>query len=414
MASVADTKLYDILGIAPDASQDEIKKAYRKMAIKYHPDKNPNAEDKFKEVSLAYEILNDPEKRSVYDKYGEEGLKEGGPGGFDGEDIFSSFFGFPFGGRRGGPGGGPKMPQKRKGKDVAMAYQVTLEELYKGKQTKFKLDKTILCPTCEGKGSKNPSSVTKCKGCEGTGVTVTMRHLGFGMVQQLQEKCRQCGGEGEVIKAKDRCQQCQGNKVVEESKILDVFIDRGMTHNQKITFTGEGDQAPDVVPGDIVLVVQQKPHPVFKREGDDLYMERTIKLSEALCGFHFAITHLDGRIISIKSNVGDVIKPGDMKCIDREGMPHHKNPFEKGRLMIKFNVEFPAPGTITPDMAKSLRVALPRGEEVGHLPPDTEEYFASDPAPSDSRRRAREAYDEADDSDEEGHRGGHRVACAQQ
>jgi len=407
--SVADTKLYDILGVAPDVSQDEIKKAYRKLAIKYHPDKNPNAEDKFKEISVAYEILNDPEKRNLYDKYGEEGLKDG-PGGFDGEDLFS-LFGFPFG--RGRGAGGPRMPQKRKGRDVAMAYQVTLEELYKGKQTKFKLDKTILCPECAGKGSKNPGNVTKCKGCEGKGFTVTMRHLGFGMVQQLQEGCKQCGGEGQVIKPKDRCQQCNGNKIVEESKILDVYVDKGMQHNQKITFSGEGDQAPDVIPGDIVLVIQQKAHSVFKREGDDLYFEKTIKLSEALCGFQFPITHLDGRIILLKSKVGEIIKPGDIKCIEREGMPHYKSPYEKGNLLIKFLVEFPLSGSISPDVAQVLRTKLPAPEDVGPLPPDTEEYEVTDPSGTDGRRRGREAYEEHD-SDEEG---GHRprgVACAQQ
>lgn len=409
--SVAETKLYDLLGVPPGASQEEIKKAYRKMAIKYHPDKNPGAEDKFKEISVAYEILNDPEKRSTYDKYGEEGLKEGG--GFDGEDLFS-FFGFPFG-QRGAGRGGPRMPQKRKGQDAMMAYPVTLEELYNGKQTKFKLNKTILCPTCEGKGSKNPGNVTKCKNCEGTGVTVTMRHLGFGMVQQLQEKCRQCSGEGEVIRAKDRCTECSGNKVVAETKILEVFIDKGMQNNQKIVFNGEADQAPDVIPGDIVLVIQQKPHGVFRRERDDLFMEKTIKLAEALTGFEFLIEHLDGRKIIIRSSPGEIIKPGDVKCVDREGMPHYKNPFEKGKLFIKFNVEFPAPGSISPDQAKALNTLLPRGEQVDKSMQDVEEYTVSDAPSHEGRRRTREAYDEGEESDEEGGPHRHRgVACAQQ
>jgi len=400
--SVAETKLYDILGVAPDASPEDIKKAYRKMAIKFHPDKNPGAEDKFKEISVAYEVLNDPEKRSVYDKYGEEGLKEGG--GFDGEDLFS-FFGFPFGPGGRGRGGGSRMPQKRKGQDAMMAYPVTLEELYNGKQTKFKLNKTVLCPTCEGKGSKNPSNVTKCRNCEGTGVTVTMRHLGFGMVQQLQQKCPQCGGEGEVIKAKDRCVECSGNKVVAETKILEVFIDKGMQNNQKIVFAAEADQAPDMVPGDIVLVIQQKAHDVFKREHDDLYMEKSITLAEALTGFEFLITHLDGRKLVIRSGPGEIIKPGDVKCVEREGMPHYKSPFEKGRLMIKFNVEFPAAGSISPDKAAGLRALLPAGEAIDKSVTPDEEYTVTEAA-SEGRRRGREAYEEGEDSDEEG--GGHR------
>jgi len=409
-----ETKLYDLLEVSPDASAEDIKKAYRKMAIKYHPDKNPTAGDKFKEISVAYEILNDPEKRELYNKYGEEGLKEGG--GFDGEDIFSSFFNFPFGGR-GGRGGGPgRGPQKRKGQDATMAYPVTLEELYNGKQTKFKLNKTVLCPTCDGKGSKNPGSVTKCKGCEGTGVTVSLRHLGFGMVQQLQEKCKQCQGEGEVIKPKDRCEECSGNKVVAETKILEVFIDKGMQNNQKITFTGEADQAPDTIAGDIVLIIQQKPHAVFRRERDDLYLEKTIKLAEALCGFEFVIEHLDGRKLVIKSKLGEIIKPGDIKCVEKEGMPHYKSPFEKGRLMIKFNVEFPAPGSLNPDHFKLIRNLLPRGEEVSKdLVPD-EEYVVTDATTGEGRRRGREATEEGEDSDDEegGHRHGRHVACAQQ
>jgi len=408
--SVAETKLYDILEVAPDASQDEIKKAYRKMAIKYHPDKNPNAEDKFKEISVAYEILNDPEKRALYDKYGEEGLKEGG--GFDGEDIFS-FFGFPFG-RRGA--GGPQRPQKRKGQDAAMAYPVTLEELYNGKSTKFKLNKTVVCATCEGKGSKNPGSVTKCKGCDGSGITVTMRHLGFGMVQQLQEKCRQCGGEGEVIKQKDRCETCAGNKVVAENKILEVFIDKGMQHNQKITFVGEADQAPDIIPGDIVLVLQQKPHEVFKRDRDDLICEKTIKLAESLCGFQFVLTHLDGRKILVRSNPGEVTKPGDVKCIEKEGMPHYKSPFEKGRLLIKFNIEFPESGVLNPDHFKLLRNLLPKAEEIPKDIALDEDYTVTDPQSQEGRRRGREAYDEGGESDDEEHHHGRGrpVTCAQQ
>jgi len=204
------------------------------LAIKYHPDKNPNAGDKFKELSVAYEILSDPEKREVYDKYGEEGLKEG-QGGMDPEDIFS-MFGFPFGGRRGGQqgGGGARRGQK-KGKDVAVAYPCTLEEMYCGKQAEFKYDKTVTCASCNGTGAKKPNLQVKCTGCDGHGHRVTMRHVGFGLVQQMQEVCHQCGGEGEIIKPKDRCGKCGGKKSIEQNHKLDVFIDKGMSHNQKIT-----------------------------------------------------------------------------------------------------------------------------------------------------------------------------------
>jgi len=411
--SAKSTKLYDILGVAPDANESAIKKAYLKMARQYHPDKNPEGAEKFKEIQVAYEVLSDPEKKEVYDKYGEEGLKEGmGGSGFDQEDLFS-FFGFPgFGGARRG-GGGP--PRKRKGKDVMSAYPVTLEDLYKGKETKFQIDKTILCVLCKGKGSAKPNSVTKCQTCDGSGVTVTMRPLGFGMMQQLQERCRQCGGEGEVIKAKDRCKKCNGNKVNEESKTLDVFIDKGMQHGQKIVFKEEGDQQPDIIPGDVILVLQQKDHTVFKRDGDDLLIEKKILLVEALCGFKFTVTHLDGRVLVIKSKEKEIIRPGDIKSVENEGMPKHRNPVNKGNLLIKFEIEFPADGTITSASAKSLAQALPKPKDVT-IPTDAEECWLSsfNVQTNGGRRRGREAYDDEGSSDEDGPSGPGGVACHQQ
>jgi len=404
------TKLYDILGVPPDADESAIKKSYLKLARQYHPDKNPDGAEKFKEIQVAYEVLSDPEKKGIYDKYGEEGLKEGAGPGFDHEDLFS-FFGFPFGGSR--KGGGP--PRKRKGKDAMSAYPVSLEDLYLGKETKFQIEKTILCPSCKGKGSAKPNSVTKCQSCEGSGVTITMKPLGFGMVQQLQERCRQCGGEGEVIKAKDRCKKCQGNKVSEESKTLDVFIDKGMQHGQKIVFKEEGDQLPDIIPGDVILVLQQKEHPVFKRDGDDLVIEKTILLSEALCGFKFTVTQLDGRILLIKSRDKEIVRPGDIKSVEGEGMPHHKNPTHKGNLLIKFNIEFPQDGSITSASTKLLAQALPKAKDVS-ISADAEECYVSSfnvQSNGNGRRRNREAYDDEGSSGDE-NPGGPGVACHQQ
>jgi len=410
------TRLYDILGIAPGADEGSIKKAYLKMARAFHPDKNPEGAEKFKEIQVAYEILSSPEKKEIYDKYGEEGLKEGmGGPGFDHEDLFS-FFGFPFasrGGHPGGRGGGP--PRKRKGKDVMTAYPVSLEDLYLGKETKFQIDKTIICTHCKGKGSAKPNSVTKCQNCDGSGITVTMRPLGFGMVQQLQERCRQCQGEGEVIKAKDRCKKCNGNKVIDESKVLDVFVEKGMQHGQKLVFKEEGDQQPDIIPGDVILVLQQKEHSVFKREGDDLVIEKKILLVEALCGFQFTITQLDGRVLVVKSREKEIIRPGDIKSVDGEGMPHYKNPMTKGNLLIKFDIEFPADGSITSAAAKSLVQALPKPKDVT-VPADAEECFVSsfNVQSGQGRRRGREAYHDESSDDEEGGREGGGVACHQQ
>jgi len=417
--SVKDTKLYDLLGIAPNANENEIKKAYRKMAMKFHPDKNPDAGDKFKEISFAYEVLNDPEKKELYDKYGEEGLKEGGGmSGMDPEDLFS-MFGFPFGGaRRGGPG--PRTGQKRKGKDTGYAFPVTLEDLYNGKHAKFPLKKTVTCSGCAGKGSSKPNSVTKCTHCEGRGVTVTLRHLGFGMVQQLQERCRQCNGEGEVIRPKDRCKQCSGNKVVEESKQLDVYVDKGMKHGTKITFAGEGDQIPDILPGDVIIVLQQEKHSVFTRQGNDLLIEKKISLVEALVGFQFTVKHLDGRTLVITLPRGEIVKPGDIKSVENEGMPHLGNPFEKGRLLVKFDIKFPENGSITPEMSKHLELALGKVTPVTGIPADAENVTLKSSGSSDKGRSkySREVYEDddedEDDEDEDDPRGGPGVACHQQ
>jgi len=390
------------------------------MAMKYHPDKNPHSGDKFKEISLAYEILSDAEKRDVYDRYGEEGLKEGvGGPGFE-EDLLSRIFGFggPFG--HPGRGGVPGRHQKRKGTDVMHAHSVTLEDLYKGKQSKFKIEKSILCETCAGLGTSKRGATVECRSCEGRGVVIKIRHIGLGLVQQLQEQCRQCNGTGECINPKDRCQKCKGNKIMETSKLVDVFVEKGMVHGQKIVFAGEADQAPDILPGDVVLVVQQQEHAVYKRDGDDLHIQISIKLVEALCGFQFTVKHLDDRILLVKSKPNEVIKPGDIKCIDNEGMPIPRNPLFKGKLYVKFAVEFPDPASLTVNSIKMLQGALPKPLPLENLPMDVEEVIAADVAVSmngsnnSSGRRRREAYDDVDESDEEEDQRGQGVACHQQ
>jgi len=409
------TKLYEILEVSPTATPQEITKAYRKMAMKFHPDKNPDAGDKFKEISFAYEILNDAEKREIYDKYGEEGLREGG-GGMDHDDIFSHIFGmggFPFG--RGGPRGGPSGGRggKKKGKDKAFGYPVTLEDLYKGKQTKLPHNRMVLCSGCSGKGTNKAGGATKCTNCEGTGTQTSLRHMGFGMVQQLHEKCRNCEGEGEVIRAKDRCKSCSGNKIKDETKMLDIYIDPGMKHGQKITFNGEGDQHPDIVPGDIIIVLQVEKHDVFTREGNDLIINKKISLIEALAGVQFLVDHLDGRQILVSSAKGEVIKPGDIKAVEHEGMPIDGNIFNKGRLLIKFDVEFPANGSIPASSIAALETARGKPNVVKTTGEVEKATMTTGPETLKGGARRGEAYeeDEEEDDEEEGPRG---VSCQQQ
>jgi DnaJ homolog subfamily A member 1 len=400
---VKETDYYDILGVKPSASADELKKAYRKLALKYHPDKNPNEGEKFKQISQAYEVLADAEKRQIYDEGGESAIKKGGAdgGGFRSPmDLFEMFF-------SGGNFGGGGRRRERRGKDLIHQMAVTLEELYNGAVRKLALQKSVICDKCEGRGGKK-GSVEKCQTCRGFGVEKRIQQIAPGMVQQIETVCRKCGGQGEIIPEKDRCKQCNGRKTVRDRKILEVHVDKGMRDGQKIVFSGEGDQEPDLQPGDIVIVLDEKEHPQFARAGHDLIMKMPIQLVESLCGFQKVIKTLDERDLVITSLPGEVIKNDQAKCIMNEGMPIYKNPFEKGRLIIQFNVVFPE--SIPPTVIAKLESCLPPRSVIA-IPIDAEECTLEDfDAQQDSRRQNyRQAYDEDDD----GHSHGPRIQqCA--
>ncbi|KAK5803634.1 hypothetical protein PVK06_031282 [Gossypium arboreum] len=434
-----NTRYYEILGVSKNASQDDLKKAYKKAAIKNHPDKGGDPE-KFKELAQAYEVLSDPEKREIYDQYGEDALKEGmggGAGAHDPFDIFSSFFGgSPFG------GGSSRGRRQRRGEDVVHPLKVSLEDLYLGTSKKLSLSRNVICSKCNGKGSKSGASMT-CPGCQGSGMKVSIRQLGPSMIQQMQHPCNECKGTGETINDKDRCPQCKGEKVVQEKKVLEVIVEKGMQNGQKITFPGEADEAPETVTGDIVFVLQQKDHPKFKRKGEDLFLEHTLSLTEALCGFQFVITHLDGRQLLIKSNPGEVVKPGKFlevsnleaiyyqllgfkfvklvipdscKAINDEGMPLYQRPFMKGKLYIQFTVEFP--DSLSPDQVKALEAILPPKptSQLSDMELDEcEETTLYDVnIEEEMRRKQQQAAQEAYEEDEDMHGGAQRVQCAQQ
>ncbi|KAI8810068.1 hypothetical protein BJ742DRAFT_867995 [Cladochytrium replicatum] len=404
---VKDTKYYDLLEVDPSASESDLKKAYRKLALKYHPDKNPDAGDKFKEISHAYEILSDSQKRRIYDDYGEEGLSgDGGMGGVSPEDLFSQIFG---GGMFGGGGRG-KPSGPRRGKDMAHALKVTLEELYKGKVSKLALQKQIICPKCDGKGGKE-GAVKSCAGCNGRGVKIIMRQIGP-MIQQMQQTCPDCNGEGEVIREKDRCKHCSGKKVLSERKILEVHIDKGMRDNQKIPFAGEGDQAPGIIPGDVIIVVQEKEHDRFKRTNDDLHYEAKIDLLTALAGGQITIPHLDDRVLLVSILPGEVIKPGEIKCITGEGMPAYKRPYDRGNLFVRFEIIFPPPNWGPSEKVTELEKILPARPAIQDISDRVvDEVVLTNVDPMQHERNQRN-QDNGDDDDEGGH--GPSVQCAQQ
>lgn len=401
---VKETAFYDILEVPPTATDSELKKAYRKLALKYHPDKNPDAGDKFKQISMAYEVLSDPKKRELYDRGGEEAIKGGGAGGMDFHspmDIFDLFFG---GGRGGGGRRGPK-----KGKDVIHQLKVSLEDMYNGATRKLALQKNVICSKCEGRGGKE-GSVQKCGNCRGTGMQVRVQQIGPGMVQQIQSVCSECRGEGEVIDPKHRCKTCNGKKIVKERKILEVHIDKGMKDNQQIRFSGEGDQEPELEPGDIVIVLDEQEHERFRRRGHDLIMKMQLELVEALCGFQKTIKTLDGRTLVITNLPGDVVKNEEIKCVMGEGMPVYRDPFEKGRLIIQFEVVFPPTGSLSPEAITTLESVLPPRTEI-IIPDDAEECQLQDFDSSHQRFGGRQT--EVYDSDDE-HPSGQRVQCANQ
>merc|ERR1719382_1566546 len=303
---------------------------------------------------MAYEVLSNPEKRKLYDQAGEQGIKEGGSGGGGGMnpmDIFDMFFGGgggdPFG--RGGGFGRQRGP--RRTKNLVHQLSVSLEDMYNGTTRKLALQKNVICDACEGLGGK-AGAVQKCPNCRDSGMQVRIQQLGPGMMQQIQSMCGECHGEGERVDPKLRCKKCNGRKVNRERKILEVSVDKGMEDGQKVTFSGEGDQEPGLEPGDIIIVLDEKAHALFKRNGQDLIMKMDISLTEALTGLKKAVKTLDDRTLVIQTVRGEVIKSGDLKMVRGEGMPQYRNPFEKGRLIIQFNVVFPP--SLEPSVAENL------------------------------------------------------------
>ncbi|EQC39456.1 hypothetical protein SDRG_03658 [Saprolegnia diclina VS20] len=393
--NVDNSKYYETLGVPKTASEVDIKKAFRKLALKNHPDKGGDP-DLFKEITVAYEVLSDPEKREVYDKFGEEGLQQGGGSGGGGADIFSQMF-----------GGGMRQPRgPPRGEDLTHPLKVSLEDLYNGKMVKLAVNRDVLCGACEGRGGK-AGAEKSCGTCNGRGMRIQHRQIAPGMVQQVQSVCPDCRGQGKTINDADRCKACKGNKVTKERKVLEVHIEPGMRNGQRITFKGEADQAPGAIAGDIVFVVQEKEHATFQRKGANLIMEKKISLVEALCGFECYIEHLDGRHLHIKTKPGEVIKPNQFKAVQGEGMPQHGNPFVKGQLVILFKVEFPA--QMTRDQQRRIMSVFPPASAPRPLS-EAEECFLGD---FDAEAAKQEAQREAYDSDDE--RGQPRgVQCQQQ
>lgn len=271
----------------------------------------------------------------------------GGPGGVDLDDILAQMFGMGGGAGGGMPPGfggdaGPRRP--RKGRDEEQRYQVTLEELYKGKTVKFASTKNIICSHCKGTGGKEKAKPQTCERCKGNGVTVGLRSVGPGLVTQERMICDTCTGTGKIFKEKDKCKKCKGKRTTSEKKVLEIYIPRGAHQGERIVLEGEADQVPDQTPGDIVFTLAEEEHDIFERAGDDLSAELVVTLAEALTGFsRIVLKHLDGRGILLNHPQGKVLRPGQVLKVPGEGMPLKKSD-AKGDLYLVVKIDFPEDG----------------------------------------------------------------------
>ena len=354
---------YEILEVTKTATVEEIKKAYRKKAIQYHPDKNPGdkeAEEKFKEAAEAYDVLSNPEKRSRYDQFGHAGVSgaagNGGPfGGFGGEgmsmdDIFS-MFGDIFGGHGGfggfGGGGRARKPQYRGG-DLRLKVRMTLQEIATGVTKKFKVKKKVACPHCHGSGAEGSGATETCPTCHGNGFVVKTQQSIFGMMQ-TQAVCPTCGGEGTIIK--NKCKECGGEGVVNGEEVIEVKIPAGVGDGMVVTVTGKGHAARrNGVPGDIQVYIEEEPHKELLREDNNLIYNLLLDVPTAALGGDAEIPTIDGKV-KIKIEPGT--QPGKVVRLRSKGLPAVQGyGYGTGDLIVNISVYIPE--ALSKDEKKTL------------------------------------------------------------
>ncbi|KAF8623722.1 hypothetical protein AX17_007419 [Amanita inopinata Kibby_2008] len=368
-----ETELYDLLGISPNASEADIKKAYRKKAKEHHPDKNindPDASQKFQEMLAAYEILNDSQSREIYDRYGMDGLSKTAGPGMDANDLFAQFFGggFSFDSAPGTSFG----RGRRKGQDSVIPYEVSLEDLYNGKSVKVNMEKEAVCGQCKGSGARGNAKPKSCSTCDGKGWTYTQTQLSPSRFGTSRSQCHDCSGVGEKLKEKDKCKKCKASKTVTEKTRVEIAVEKGMTDRQRIVLAGAGDEQPGIPAGDVVFVLKALAHETFERSGNDLLTHVTITLSEALLGFsRILVKHLDGRGIKVSSPPGKIVKPDSCIILRGEGMPVHKNFDQKGDLYVIISIEMPDEDWFKNVDAQALAALLPPKKPELQPPPET-------------------------------------------
>lgn len=324
----AEPSFYEILGVARNASTKDIKKAFRALSKKYHPDVYKGDEKKYTDITEAYEALSKEETRRKYDRFGKEGLKETPQHHHQG-DIFDMF----------GGGGRHHQQEEAKGAELSIDLFVSLEDIYSGRDVEIVLTKKTICSHCRGSGADNPDDVQVCDKCKGRGIYMEVRQMGPGFIQQTQTTCPKCKGAGRTFRSK--CHVCSGDKILDDLETYRFTIEKGSTEGQKVTLYNSAGDYVDKNSSDLVFTLRMKPHPFFARlNAHDLQATVTISLKEALLGFKKKIRHLDGHFISIE-NAG-VTQPNDRKEYKGEGLPKKDYPVERGSLFVKYVVELPS------------------------------------------------------------------------
>ena len=347
---MAKRDYYEVLGISKEASADEIKKAYRRLAVKYHPDKNPGnkeAEEKFKEAAEAYAVLSDADKKAKYDRFGHAGVDGAGPdfsGGFGNlNDILNDLFGGGFGGFSGfggfgGFSGGGARQQQRvsRGRDIRVRVKLTLEEIAKGVEKEISIEKSVPCDDCGGRGAKNASDVKTCPACNGTGQVQRVVNTFLGQTVTYST-CQQCGGEGKIIS--NPCRTCGGTGLVRRRETIKVRIPAGVEAGMQLTIQGEGHAAKNNgINGDLLVVIEEQEHPNLKREGNNLFYTKIISMPDAILGAEVEIPCLDGAY-KIKVEAGT--QSGTIVRLRGKGLPTVNGYGGTGDLYVKFAVWVP-------------------------------------------------------------------------
>ncbi len=341
---------YKILGVERTASADEIKRAYKKVAIKYHPDRNPGdkeAEEKFKQAAEAYDVLRDPEKRKRYDQFGAEGVNGAGGfgGGFNAESMdindifrhFSDIFGGGFSGGFGGFGGGSAEPRQFKGSDMRMKVKLTLDEITNGVVKKFKVRKSVTCPDCGGSGCEKGHTAETCDQCHGQGYVLRTQRSMFGMMQ-TQAPCPKCHGEGTIIK--NPCAKCHGEGIVQGEEIVEIKIPAGVAEGMVVNVPGKGNAAKhNGVAGDIQVIIEEIPHPDLIRDEQDLIYNLLLSLPQAILGDTVEIPTVGGKA---RIKIAPGTQPGTALRLRGKGIPAVPGyGYGSGDLVVNISVYIP-------------------------------------------------------------------------